>query len=87
MKTRHVLFSGIFFLLGNVYQILLNNFFPQGSILKYTILIIGGFILFYTLASIWKSSILNSKPSAFVWIISVAIATSGFFIAIHYSIN
>jgi hypothetical protein len=78
MKSRHILFGGIFFMLGMVFQLLINAIFPQGSIMKYSILIIGGFILFYTLAHLWKSSLLDSKPSAIIWIISITIALSSY---------
>jgi hypothetical protein len=69
MKARHILFGGIFFMLGVVFQSIINFLFPQGSFTKYSLLIMGGFILFSTLAYLWKSSILDSKPSAFIWIV------------------
>jgi hypothetical protein len=83
MKARHILFGGIFFMLGVVFQSIINFLFPQGSFTKYSLLIMGGFILFSTLAYLWKSSILDSKPSAFIWIVSITIALSSY-VFIYY---
>ncbi|RBP94985.1 hypothetical protein DFO70_10313 [Cytobacillus firmus] len=73
MKTRHLFFINLFFILGMVFLTIMDKIFPESTITKNVVLIIGGCFIVYAYVISMKSKILDSKPSAFVWVASVAV--------------
>ncbi len=51
---------------------------PEHSFLKLSLMLIVNYILLFTLLKLWKSNIMDGKPSAFMWVASFVVVVSGF---------
>ncbi len=73
IKTRHLVFSYIYYLIGTTFLNLLDILFPETSFLKTIITFVVGYILLYSLIRLWGSNLMNEKPSPFMWAASAIV--------------
>ncbi|SFA99614.1 MULTISPECIES: hypothetical protein [unclassified Bacillus (in: firmicutes)] len=68
IKTRHLFVTAIFYL---GWHVVLNTFellMPQQSFWKISLLCIVGYLLVFSMFRLWKINIMNSTPTAFMWV-------------------